>query len=508
MPRITDLEKAIADGVAAGVARGNAGNRGGDGGFAASVGGSILTGDMLARAAGQLTQAMNSMATRNNIFANSDIPSSMRNQFANEAIPFGIGGGFQTSRNWINSTFSDDVRDSDSIFGGVSGAERMRQSGRAFAVSQQTDPAFLHKEQQIRQLRDQGRIATFRAHAIASIPEPTIAVFDQSTAAGARAQQEEMQRFPHRQAIAFAQAEVTAARQAHTLAQANLREAEQQASDDRERAMRFARGNEVIGGHTRDPAAHALDMRNPQAGVNRGSSGDWLDRISRIFGSDPAAASQAQIVAAQDRSVRSAGIAQGQGGDVNATAMAARQAEINLIQRGSELRQQEIALQQTNAQIMQQRAQALEGGAAAFGRMQPVDRRIALNSLVRARRNGWDSLTQQERQAAASVDPAYAHRMDIQAGENSAEFRQARELEGSDVHDIHGTVAENQRAAIEATRRAAAAELANQRQTTAGVAGAITRGNEALVHALDAGYTDLVRRVNEMITRANGGMRG
>lgn len=510
MANISAFEKAIADGVSAGIARGNAGNRGGDGGFAASAGGTILQADMIARAFGQLTSSVNNIANMRNIAGNADIPISMRSQFMAESLPFGIGNAFHASRNAANAFGTEAV--GPDLTGSITQAESMRRSGRDFTIGMQTDAARFAMTQHASRLYGESASAQARSAAIGGVVDPGIAGFDQSTVGGFFAQQEEMMRAPHRLATSLADAEARAARSASDIAARRLAFAERQASEASSRGARSAHTLNELSSRPDDPDAHrALTIGSSnEARRNQVDFGpvdrlvDWVGRRMGVAG--PTQVTQSDLVRAQDRAARNL-TGSSRAADVSTgTAAEAKQAELAAIQMETAARQQHIEALRTDTQIMNQRAQRLEGMAANFGRMQPVDRRIALNAIARVQRNGWDSATQQERAAISGVDPTLADRLAMRAGE--ASVQEARAMGGENTAaQTPGTAAENRQAALESARTAQALELRNRQQQAADTSAAITAGNDRIITAMEKGYVELVAKIEAMFVRVASGLR-
>lgn len=505
MPRITDFEKAIADGVANGVSRGNAG-----GGGLAGLGGNVFQADMIARALGQLTSAANQMSNTLNIRSNSDIPNSMRGQFMAESLPFGVGSAFHASRNLSNAWAWEDTAGG----GQISQAESMRRSGRDFTLGMQTDAARFGAVQHASRMYGEAASAQARNSALGAIASPTIGRFDQSTVGGYFAQQEEMMRSPHRLATSLADAEVAAARESHAIAGRRLHFAQRQADQDSARAAVSSETAARDANWREDPAAHRaatiLGRGESAASQSRLTGIDsFVDRVGGWMGvSGPTGPTQSDLVRHQDRAAQDAVRAHRSAENVAQVAGEDRQAALAMIQAESAARQQLVESLRTETAIMQQRAQRLEGVAAGLGHMQPVDRRIAVNSIARAQRNGWDSLAQQERSAVASADPTLANRLATQAGENSAEFQQMRGMAGTTVGETPGTIAENRNAAVAMAERAQRAELQNRQQTAGGVSQAVTAGNDLVIAALERGYVQFAKRIEQMFARLASGLRG
>lgn len=507
---LKQLSDAVSQGVQAGIAAGN-GGRGGaaalppagavNESFASKLGGNIFNADLISRAISEMTRAAQQLAQTRNTAFNSDIPAVMRNQLSLESLPFGVGSAFNASRNIGNSLAMESF--GPGMNGLTSQSELMRRNDRDFGINSQTSAARFATIQQASTMMFQSHAARARSMAMNAVSSPTIASFDQSTVGGMFAQQEEMMRAPHRFALSLAEGEAGAARGAHTLASAQLQAAERTAAGDRAAAERAARALDQLSNFQADPATR----RRPVLGGSQRTGADQLLDLFSTPGSSVGPTEQ-QLRQAQNHAALTAQQAERSSRAVGGFAAREQQTGVAAINAEAAARQQLVETLRTETQIMQMRAQRLEGVAANFGNMQPVDRRIALNSIVRAQRHGWDSLTPFERSSVAGADPTLANRLATQAGENSFELQAMRGMPGTTVGETPGTIAENRQAAIERAREAQAAELQNRQETAARAASVIEEGNKKMIEALEHGYVEFVGKVTAMFARVASGLRG
>lgn len=440
-----------------------------------------------------IVEAMSMTARGVNISQDSGLNSFQRNSGIAESMP-------------LLGDLAKGLREFGEALQGVS--EQMRRTAQFMAVQMPLDAAQRGAAFQIGGLERNAAFASARASEVNALSPVQIGQFDRNTVGGERAYQEAASRAPHQAALQMAEAEARGARSRVAPAEAALaanRRAISEAEARRDRVVRQS-------GHV-NQTADTLDHDVGTAMVGRIIGWGGLDVLSggRVSGG-----------VTSFLRARLGGRNQG-GVDANLNDQQRSMTEINDLRRqeqqliretqsateaageaDSRTRQARIAGLREENSTLESRYRNITSNASRVGRLQPIDRAIAMAAYRRARATGIDSLTPQEQGALGSIAPDFAEQQFRQLGEGTGELRELQA--NGDV--AGGTIAGAQTALLANRNQLEAALLQDRQQTNTTIAAAIRESLTGLVTSIKAVVEELRRKLDTGLAIQNNNRPG
>jgi hypothetical protein len=384
------------------------------------------------------TQAINTLR-------NSDLTEAQKvNALADQAT-FGLWGKFKELGNAIDGT-----------------TEAIRRSNIRLQQDSQFRSSMMSSLQETHGLDVSAGDARNRANVMAGAYAPGLAQFDRSTMAGEIGFQEEQQRFGARDSAASAERDAEVARR-------NLSDA-QRRSGDADSAYKSARRNR-------------LEVQGRYDSVMAGERGGERNAGGRATIGAELADAQGSEEAIFERRIQIRR-------ELGQASVAAAEAE-------SRARQANIAVMQTELQILQQREQRLTADASRLGGMNFLDRRLGSAAARMVQDQGIQNVSPEILAQARAYAPDFIAQQQRQFGETTPEFAEDRRrgilTPGSQsINEIRGQTAETQQGIRDAM-------IADQQQTAKKIADSSQETFDTIARIFDAfneRLEQLERRLN------------